>query len=157
MSTPPWKKRYAQSEKGRAKIAENAAKPERKRVKLAWGREKGLASRREAQRRYRAGPKYAARRAVELARHKAYRATEHGQAVIRRIRGQPEPTRPRPHFCECCGAIDLVLDKPLCLDHDHRTGAFRGWICDSCNVGIGRLGDNLEGARNAVAYLEKNG
>ena len=56
-------------------------------------------------------------------------------------------------FCSCCGK--KPLNKTLVLDHDHMTGEFRGWICESCNHGIGQLGDNIEGVLKAVRYLEK--
>jgi hypothetical protein len=41
------------------------------------------------------------------------------------------------------------------MDHDHGTGAFRGWLCTPCNAGIGLLGDNAEGVRRALQYLSK--
>ena len=60
---------------------------------------------------------------------------------------------PTVEICECC------LKPPkygnLILDHCHKTGAFRGWLCKSCNSGIGGLGDNLDGVKKAIAYLEK--
>lgn len=54
--------------------------------------------------------------------------------------------------CDCCGKES---NKTLVLDHDHNTLAFRGWICDPCNTGIGKLGDNLEGVQDALNYLKR--
>tara|TARA_A200000159_G_C7239023_1_gene303691 strand:+ start:39 stop:185 length:147 start_codon:yes stop_codon:yes gene_type:complete len=42
----------------------------------------------------------------------------------------------------------------MVCDHDHNTLKFRGWICDPCNMGIGKLGDDLEGIEKALAYLK---
>jgi len=39
------------------------------------------------------------------------------------------------------------------VDHDHGTGAIRGLLCMDCNVGLGRLGDSVEGLERALAYL----
>lgn len=58
---------------------------------------------------------------------------------------------PKPEFCQCCG----VIPRKWCLDHDHATHAIRGWICDRCNTGIGKLGDTIEGVSNALKYLQK--
>lgn len=54
--------------------------------------------------------------------------------------------------CPCCGKSGR---KKMCLDHDHLTGAIRGVICSACNSGIGLLGDDVEGLRKAIAYLER--
>lgn len=35
--------------------------------------------------------------------------------------------------CDLCGAKEKDLGKRLALDHNHITGAFRGWLCDNCN------------------------
>lgn len=42
------------------------------------------------------------------------------------------------------------------MDHDHDTETFRGWICEKCNIGIGKLGDTLEGLTKAVEYLKRS-
>lgn len=74
------------------------------------------------------------------------------RAIQRRRKGTPAPTRVEPAHCECCGrrAVDT-----LCLDHDHVTGVFRGWLCRQCNAGIGQLGDTPESVERALAYLKR--
>jgi hypothetical protein len=39
------------------------------------------------------------------------------------------------------------------LDHDHTNDSFRGWLCEPCNTGLGKLGDNLDGIIKAANYL----
>jgi hypothetical protein len=39
------------------------------------------------------------------------------------------------------------------LDHDHDDNSFRGWLCEPCNTGIGKLGDNFAGITNAMNYF----
>ena len=57
----------------------------------------------------------------------------------------------KPNRCECCGK-----KEKLQVDHIHGTYTFRGWLCRSCNGGLGALGDNLEGAVQAAIYLEND-
>ena len=65
------------------------------------------------------------------------------------------PPRPRESIsCECCGVN--VPAKSIHLDHCHITYAFRGWLCRTCNVGLGSLGDNIEGLQRAINYLNRN-
>lgn len=54
--------------------------------------------------------------------------------------------------CESCGQTNR---RRLVLDHCHETGAVRGVLCSACNSGIGLLGDNVEGLRRAIEYLER--
>ncbi len=70
------------------------------------------------------------------------------QTALRKRLRLSAPTK--PHHCQCCG----VESKALVLDHDHKSEVFRGWICDSCNIGIGKLGDNIEGVEKALSYLK---
>ena len=68
-------------------------------------------------------------------------------------------TRPSlvPFTCPICGKTTIPdLTSKVVLDHDHRTGKIRGWICDSCNTGIGRFKDDIELLKAAIKYLETN-
>lgn len=72
------------------------------------------------------------------------------QSLVK-LRGELRKTAPpQPEVCECCGCKP---EKSLVLDHDHKTNEFRGWLCQSCNIGIGRLGDDEAGLENAIRYL----
>lgn len=53
--------------------------------------------------------------------------------------------------CAVCGKKSHYA---LVVDHDHSTGKFRGLLCRSCNVAIGNLGDDADGLRRALRYLE---
>lgn len=59
-----------------------------------------------------------------------------------------------PDRCDCCGNPPGE-SKGLCLDHCHSTTKFRGWLCHRCNLGIGLLGDSIEGIDKARAYLQR--
>lgn len=54
--------------------------------------------------------------------------------------------------CEICGKTPKGR---LHIDHCHKTGAYRGFLCDACNNGLGRFRDSVTRLRNAIAYLEK--
>lgn len=69
----------------------------------------------------------------------------------RQYAGLPEPTRTEPVICECCGKAPI--GQRLCLDHDHASGRFRGWLCRDCNMAIGKLGDTLDGVERARDYM----
>jgi hypothetical protein len=58
--------------------------------------------------------------------------------------------------CDICGRVENVekyKNSKIVFDHDHTTGKFRGWICDSCNRGLSNLGDNIDGVVKALNYL----
>lgn len=55
------------------------------------------------------------------------------------------------NVCAICGKEP----KRFNVDHDHKTGKVRGLLCSSCNTGLGKLGDSMEGLMKAYKYLEK--
>jgi len=55
-------------------------------------------------------------------------------------------------FCEICGRKEL--HRELSLDHDHKTGKFRGYLCSKCNTMLGYAEDNPLILIKAVHYLK---
>jgi Recombination endonuclease VII len=72
------------------------------------------------------------------------------------------PTRPRPGFCEICGEAETNKHQRtgtlflLALDHSHRTGKFRGWICFRCNTIAGKAKDDPEILEKIARYLRSH-
>jgi hypothetical protein len=65
------------------------------------------------------------------------------------------PPRPVDGRCDCCLKI-ILGDKPgrFHLDHDHVTGAFRGWVCVGCNAGAHGVMDNQDWLRTRADFLD---
>jgi uncharacterized protein YlaI len=56
--------------------------------------------------------------------------------------------------CPICQKITIPgLTSKVVLNHDHKTGKITGWICDSCNTGLGRFKDSPEVLAQAIKYL----
>jgi len=58
--------------------------------------------------------------------------------------------------CPICMKTTIVGITKQVLDHDHKTGKVRGYLCESCNTGIGRLDDNIKLIENALDWLKKD-
>jgi hypothetical protein len=58
----------------------------------------------------------------------------------------------------CRSVMDLAPGKvgsgSAVLDHDHKTGAVRGWIHSRCNLGLGYFRDEVPTLKKAIKYLE---
>jgi hypothetical protein len=65
--------------------------------------------------------------------------------ILHKMVGPPVPS------CEICQRLGRTQ-----LDHVHATAEFRGWLCRECNVGLGKLGDDIAGIRRALAYMERS-
>lgn len=61
--------------------------------------------------------------------------------------------RPEPAYCEVCQQPTTRRGQSLALDHDHKTGRFRGWLCMHCNVILGHAGDSPGLLRALADYL----
>jgi len=64
----------------------------------------------------------------------------------------------------CCAICKIDSNKSaygkhvsprFSVDHCHKTGNVRGLLCNSCNRGLGLLGDDPEVLEQAVLYLRK--
>ena len=140
-------------DKVRERSRRRAKDPDVKAYQKAY-RDARQAERREYNRQWRAAhPELVKKYAADYRARDPERARAHSRNWQRNSLGMPEATRPCPTNCECCGALTVRMH----LDHCHVTGKFRGWLCGSCNRGIGLLGDHVEGARKAVDYLTKFG
>lgn len=78
--------------------------------------------------------------------------------LLEKINPRPKSTN---YKCPICNSTEAELkandrwsDRSVwCLDHNHDTKEFRGWICNNCNIAIGRLKDDPRIAYKAYEYL----
>ena len=60
-----------------------------------------------------------------------------------------------PFTCPICEKRTIAgVTSKIVLDHNHRNGEARGWVCDSCNTGIGRFKDDVGLIRRAIKFIE---
>lgn len=68
--------------------------------------------------------------------------------------GKKKPSE-EPFECPICHKRTIAgVTSKVVLDHNHLTGAVRGWVCDSCNTGIGRFKDDVKLIKSAIKFLE---
>jgi RNase P subunit RPR2 len=65
----------------------------------------------------------------------------------------------KPHLsvftCPICDKTTIPgLTSKVVLNHNHDTGRIYGWICDSCNTGLGRFKDDVAILEKAIDYLK---
>ena len=87
-------------------------------------------------------------------RVKAYgskRYLEKGIKMIKIRKLEAIAGRPKPTKCEACGN-----EGKICFDHNYKTGEFRGWVCQACNLALGHLKDNLAYIEALKIYLVKD-
>ena len=61
--------------------------------------------------------------------------------------------------CDICGKRihwDVHKKPAAQVDHCHDSNVVRGVLCQECNVGLGKLGDTVEGLKIALKYLEQS-
>jgi hypothetical protein len=114
---------------------------------------------RDAQRRAEKGDELRAYRRAWGEENKGYQAEwrrknpDYDKHRRRKLQ-EEEAGRPRSSRCECCGKPER--GKALAYDHCHSSGQFRGWLCSTCNKGLGLLGDTAASVRRALEYLERH-
>ena len=56
----------------------------------------------------------------------------------------------------CALCFSFRGKKKLSVDHCHKSGKFRGLLCNKCNLALGMFGDSIEWIDRAREYLLKN-
>lgn len=60
------------------------------------------------------------------------------------------------YTCPICQKTSIVdVTARFVIDHNHKTGKTREWICDSCNTGLGRFKDDPELFKRIIEYFKK--
>lgn len=85
---------------------------------------------------------------------------------MRSVRTQLRKENPYPkqdYRCPVCDKNAEQLKRKVgidakvwCLDHDHKTDTFRGWVCLRCNFAAGQLRDSPVAAYKLYEYLKKH-
>jgi hypothetical protein len=57
--------------------------------------------------------------------------------------------------CDICGMREEDYKQFLGIDHCHKTGEFRGQLCQECNHGIGKFKEDIRLLGNAIGYLKR--
>ena len=55
--------------------------------------------------------------------------------------------------CAICKVKLLTRGHKTHLDHDHKTGKLRAFLCTNCNRGLGHFKDSIENLSSAIEYL----
>ena len=80
-----------------------------------------------------------------------------GISLTDRIKWLKEKPVNKLFVCPICKKRTIAgVTSKVVLEHDHRTGKPGGWICDSCNTGLGRFKDDVELLKSAIEFLKKN-
>lgn len=62
--------------------------------------------------------------------------------------------------CGICGRAETATHRGnvrrLSVDHDHATGTVRALLCNDCNTGLGKFGDDPVQLETAAAYLRRH-
>jgi hypothetical protein len=57
--------------------------------------------------------------------------------------------------CDLCGKIDKSARR-LAVDHCHRSGKVRGFLCSACNTAYERVDSIPDWPEKAIAYRERH-
>ena len=69
-----------------------------------------------------------------------------------------EKRYPKDNLCEICGRRPTAIngkEKRLFVEHNHKTGKVRGFVCNRCNSTIGFCGEDTSILLKIVDYLNR--
>ena len=55
--------------------------------------------------------------------------------------------------CAICNNNFKILNNKIKIDHNHITGKIRGLLCNTCNIGLGKLKEDRDIFLNAIKYI----
>jgi len=58
--------------------------------------------------------------------------------------------------CAICGGLSYIKNRPLMVDHDHKTDKVRDLLCSHCNLILGHCKDAKVILERAIDYLDKH-
>lgn len=91
------------------------------------------------------GPKRENAQLVRRARERKYGITHDEYVTLLDAQGG---------VCAICGNNESGRDpRQMSVDHDHKTGAIRGLLCNRCNPMLGYARDDIGVLQAAIAYL----
>lgn len=84
---------------------------------------------------------------------------KHLEGINMSPKTKDEWRKKKPHYvpfiCPICLKRTIAgVTCKVVLDHNHHNGEARGWVCDSCNTGIGRFKDDVELMKRAIKFIE---
>ena len=84
------------------------------------------------------------------------RKKKNGKPIPRKIYKEWMEKKPKDgdiFLCPICKKKSIGGISKHVLDHNHHTGEVRGFLCESCNTGIGRFDDDVSLVKNAINWL----
>ena len=60
-------------------------------------------------------------------------------------------------YCAICLTKLIAGDPNVHLDHNHKTGAIREFLCTNCNRGLGHFHEDINKMKSGISYLKKHG
>ncbi len=67
----------------------------------------------------------------------------------------PMPPMGEPFFCPVCeNTIVRQFRNDVILDHSHKDGKIRGWICRQCNSSIGMMDEDVNILKRAIKWVQ---
>jgi hypothetical protein len=99
--------------------------------------------------------KYHNNNGKELQKKRSFRSLLKSYGIDEEIYEQ-ERVKQNYRCCLCGAHENEQHHKRLYVDHCHKTGKYRGLLCNLCNTGLGALKDNTEVLQKAIEYLNEN-